>query len=342
MTKRWHSKNCRSTQSALDIYRLHEGALNPWDAAPTVLTPDHVNFPNPLFLAGYQRKLRYAISKSQWCDTLVNGKIPCGQQLHRTKIVRLPRCFGDKVIPVDGTPKYLPAQLAGHVKRYWIIPFFDTIGSASESLSKELVIAQGNPPRIIISKVDETETYVADFVVQNGTHYHYGKYTSIDRAMKSSMQLFEAVLLTPEDLPDFVRNELSKDYYGIVRYECLPIHKQVSIQDYDLAIQILASAMCIRFEHLPESFLKKFWETPEEVMQRVENNREALICCHYYGKDIYDGEIVHGHRLMPLLNGRYTKTLFLLFRKAKHLQYKADAYSLHQISNSMQQYLSEL
>ena len=332
MATKWdeYSSNGDTGVYNYNVYNLHEGEPAPWDVHPRMLAIQDLHMPNRnwrgSFLPGYHPILCLAHDVGAWRKALIDGELSRGKQLHRTEFVELPHLF-ETTIAVDGGLRYL-----GHhgkdVEKHWIVPFFDVKGSGRETVCewpdayKPEVMdpVTVHPPRVIIRKAIGCEKYTVDVVIRSRVYY-YGKYTTFDRARSAVTQLFQTAMLAPEDLPGYLQIALARKYYGVVHHECLPKVEQMLLVDYSLALHIL-TGQCLdgrgRLEVIPESFCKQFWDNPNEALRGLENNKEALFRCFSNNKGVidYDTAICGMKRLIPLLQGKYSKALIPLFRNA--------------------------
>lgn len=331
MATKWEAYGVNGDKSdvCMEIYNLHEGTPAPWEVSPRMRATKSLYMStrgNHVYVHGYQAFITSAASVALWCNALVQNQLPKSMQLHRTEFVELPRVF-ETCIPVDGAPRYMHQQHARNIEKHWVVPFFGTAGSGQETVSEwpdtydasKTDIVMGHPPRVIIRKVVAEEKYTVDFVCRSHVYY-YGKYASFERAMNAVNQIFQTALLTPEDLPHWVRFVLSRKYYGIVRHERLPKVEQMLIADYDLALHILTRGYVQHRSVLPPEFFKQFWDNPKAALGDLVNNKEALFRCFYDNRDVNNNESIRGmKRLIPLLRGKYTKALVPMFRNAMRL-----------------------
>lgn len=324
MVSKWdeYSYTLDCVQYSNNLLAVHEGVVAPWETTFAMLAPsgaifrgvstDNCNMGVSWWYRPYINALYCARG---WTYLLINNRLPRNQQLHRLELVPLKRLMGEEMYLVPGAPRHTPCRLRDRTGKHWVVPFFSKEGSVSNSvfIGTDCDARIGNPPRVLIRKATGKEQYTVDVSARHRVYY-YGKYTSFERAVNAVQQLFMTAMVTPEDLPNSMRDALSDKYFGQVYHECLPQHEQLKLMDYYMAVNILGDEHRFGSTEKYIEVCKQFWQSPEEVVHDlVYVNPNAVWCC-FTGD--YEESRSGMKKLLSFLNGKYTKTLAPLFRRA--------------------------
>lgn len=318
MATKWQKYSYRSDrcEDVHSIFNLKDGTPDPWDVfiGGCALGITFVGGYDPTYYK--YGAYRYAFSVidcgMSYCSDVVAGTMSSSRIQRRTEYVKLERLHGDKIIlSKRARPKYYAAS-RGDVQKHWVVPFFDTKGSSGRTLTSatngETFVT--NPPRAIIRKMG-SDSFVLD-VVAGSYVYYYGKYSSFDSAKEGVRQLFMTCLIEPESIPESVNAELSREYYGCLFHEALPIPEQLRRANYFMALNVLTYCNTHALARFKTPFRKLFWENPKAVVDMILADPESA------KKNCYDDDYASSQRamrhLLPKLKGMYLKALAPIFK----------------------------
>lgn len=310
------------------------GRIEPWDLGTNPGMPNgghYGGFPcedsrkycGDLGYSDYGDILGDVLGVWKWRKSLADGTCLLRNQIHEMSFVPLPRLTGEKMFQRDGKPLYCGYISRAECLEHFIIPLFDTKGGCRQTHYEDMRGSQSinnvcvrRPPRIIIRHTranSVTERYVTDICLGSQVRY-IGTDTTLEKAVARSKRLIEDIMLMPEDLPDFAREMLSRDYYGLVFGKVLPMKEQMIISDYWLALRIASWESSFKSAALLESQRRSLWECPQATMHKALWTQRSIESC--YGREHYK-EAQRGMRaLIPLLTGKYTKAVGNIFKKA--------------------------